>query len=81
MSRSQAEIGIVRTNIFLHIHAAYTDITLGESCRDRDLWLTWGYHKQWPKDTLQMKKNKQADEKFQKVANEGLLVPSILLGK
>ena len=35
-----------RTNIRLHIHAVYTDLTLGESCRDRDLWLTSGYHKQ-----------------------------------
>ena len=39
---------VVRINIRLHIHTVYTDLTLGESCRDRDLWLTSGYHKPWP---------------------------------
>ena len=31
-------------------HAVYTDLTLGESCRDQDLLSTPRYHKQWPND-------------------------------
>ena len=29
-------------------HAVYTDLTVGESCIDQDLWPTSGYHKHWP---------------------------------
>ena len=31
--------------------ALCTDRTVGESCRNQDLWPTSGYHKQWPEES------------------------------